>query len=560
MSSSSPAAAVELQKLNSDGQEQQEQLNAAPEAPRDIKTIIKEQVRDNILLVATVIAVLLGIAIGFALRASSFEFNDNHIAYFGFPGSLFLRMLKFLILPLIATSLISGIAGLSKNAGKIALRALVYYFTTTFTAVCIGIILVTIIQPGKGRGSAGDDSYKLPIDTNKIVSTSDTLLDLVRNLFPDNIVEMTFREYETNFKPVYKYTLVNRTSNTNTTLDFLPSKFEAFVNNNDTSAAFSVIKQLDYQKAVSGSRRSLNVLGTILFCFVFGGVLASMGKRAQVIVRIFDALQAASIKMINMVMIISPLGIFSLILATVLKMKDPSEVFARISMYMVTVIMGLSVHAFIVLPGLFFLLTRKNVFKFAKNMFDALFIGLAAASSTAALPTTFTCIEEKNKVNKLISRFVLPVGATINMDGTALYEAVAVIFIAQLNDRELSFMDLIVTSLTATLAAIGAASVPSAGLVTMLIVLGALNLPTHQISLIYTVDWFLDRLRTTVNIWGDSLGAGIVDHLSRNEIAKIEAKNRAAEQAELAKRGGHCAVESEDEEENHNALANLAIK
>lgn len=120
-----------------------------------------------------------------------------------------------------------------------------------------------------------------------------------------------------------------------------------------------------------------------------------------------------------------------------------------------------------------------------------MFIAVSTASSTAALPTTFTCIEEKNKINKLISRFVLPVGATINMDGTALYEAVAVIFIAQLNNRSLSFVDLIVTSLTATLASIGAASVPSAGLVTMLIVLNALNLPTNQISLIYVVDWFL---------------------------------------------------------------------
>ena len=142
-------------------------------------------------------------------------------------------------------------------------------------------------------------------------------------------------------------------------------------------------------------------------------------------------------------------------------------------------------------------------------MFDALFIAVATASSTAALPTTFECIEVKNKINRLISRFVLPVGATsifshifnnlhfnsclfkVNMDGTALYEAVAVIFIAQLNDRKLEFIDLVITSFTATLAAIGAASVPSAGLVTMLIVLGALNLPTHQISLIYTVDWFL---------------------------------------------------------------------
>lgn len=138
-----------------------------------------------------------------------------------------------------------------------------------------------------------------------------------------------------------------------------------------------------------------------------------------------------------------------------------------------------------------FIITRKNVFKFANNMLEAMLIALATASSAATLPTTFKCIEEKNKIPRIISRFVLPVGATINLDGTALYEAVASIFIAQLNDISLSFVDLIVCSITATLASIGAAGVPSAGLVTMIIVLTALNIPTDQISLIYSVDWFL---------------------------------------------------------------------
>jgi solute carrier family 1 (high affinity glutamate transporter) protein 2 len=168
---------------------------------------VKKQFRENILLVATLIAVIIGISLGFILR-QFFEFNDNQIAYFGFVGQLFLRMLKFLILPLIATSLISGIAGLGSNsAGKIAARALVYYFSTTITAVIIGIILVLIIKPGVGKGSQVDDSMGLPIDTSKRVTTHDTLLDLVRNLFPDNIIEMAFTEYETTFTPRYKFNI-----------------------------------------------------------------------------------------------------------------------------------------------------------------------------------------------------------------------------------------------------------------------------------------------------------------------------------------------------------------
>ena len=147
---------------------------------RNVINIIKTQCKENINLVATIIAVILGISMGFLLRAH-FEFNENQISYFGFLGQLFLRMLKFLILPLIATSLISGIASLGSNsAGKIAVRALIYYFSTTITAVVIGIILVILIKPGVGKGSDSDKNMRLPIDTTKTLTTHDTLLDLIR--------------------------------------------------------------------------------------------------------------------------------------------------------------------------------------------------------------------------------------------------------------------------------------------------------------------------------------------------------------------------------------------
>lgn len=288
--------------MNKLGQEMKEQIpltsNNEPEvvqAPvRTIKAVFKEQLKENILFLATIAAVVLGISIGFILR-QFFTFNDNQIAYFGFFGQLFLRMLKFLILPLIATSLISGIAGLGSNsAGKIAARALIYYFSTTMTAVIMGIILVVIIQPGAGKSSDVNQNFKLPIDTSKYVTTHDTLLDLVRNLFPDNIIEMAFREYETSFQPEYKYHLLY-SNGTNKTLKFLPSGLT-------NSSELAIIKEFDYYKAVGGSRRSLNVLGIIVFCFVFGGVVASMGKEGEILVKIFEALNNCSVKMIKLVM------------------------------------------------------------------------------------------------------------------------------------------------------------------------------------------------------------------------------------------------------------------
>ena len=187
------------------------------------RTIIK-QIRKNVLLLLTLISVVLAILVGFILK-NFFKFNDNEIGYFGFCGELFLRMLKFLILPLITTSLISGIAGLgAKNAGKIGFRALCYYFSTTIIAVLIGICLVTLIKPGVGKEANTNNALKVPIDTNRIINTHDTLLDLIRNVFPDNLIEMGFREYETNYVPQYNWLLVFNNGE-NQTLNELPKGF-----------------------------------------------------------------------------------------------------------------------------------------------------------------------------------------------------------------------------------------------------------------------------------------------------------------------------------------------
>ncbi|CAF0926319.1 unnamed protein product [Didymodactylos carnosus] len=175
---------------------------------------------------------------------------------------------------------------------------------------------------------------------------------------------------------------------------------------------------------------------------------------------------------------------------------------------MVTVMAGLTIHGFILLPTLLFLFTRRNPF------------------NSATLPVTYKCVEEKNHVDPRISRFMLPVGATVNMDGTALYEAVAAIYIAQLNNISLNAVKIITTSFTATLASIGAASIPQAGLVTMVIVLNALGLPSDEVKVIYAVDWLLDRFRTVINVWGDSIGCAIVEKLSSKELEALTIKDK----------------------------------
>ena len=175
------------------------------------------------------------------------------------------------------------------------------------------------------------------------------------------------------------------------------------------------------------------------------------------------------------------------------------------------VIVGLLIHAFITLPLILRFFGKRRVGTYASNIAPALTTAFSTASSAATLPLTIQCTNERNRVPLHVTNFVLPLGATINMDGTALYEAVAAIFIAQVYGIELGLGHLIIIFLTATLAAVGAAAIPQAGLVTMIIVLRAVNLPIEGISLILVIDWFLDRCRTTVNVWGDVVGAAVIE-------------------------------------------------
>ncbi|MFQ6009441.1 MAG: dicarboxylate/amino acid:cation symporter, partial [Candidatus Zixiibacteriota bacterium] len=203
--------------------------------------------------------------------------------------------------------------------------------------------------------------------------------------------------------------------------------------------------------------------------------------------------------------------IFALIGAIVAEKRDSlAELAAGLGLYAVTVVTGLLIHAVITLTQILRFLGHKKPFPYFVNMGQALATAATTASSSATLPITIECVEEKNKINSRAAAFVLPLGATINMDGTALYEAVAALFIAQVFGIELTVTQQVVIFLTATLVSIGAAGIPEAGLVMMVIVLAAVGLPLEGIGLLWAIDWFLDRCRTAVNVWGDSVGAAVI--------------------------------------------------
>jgi Na+/H+-dicarboxylate symporter len=257
-------------------------------------------------------------------------------------------------------------------------------------------------------------------------------------------------------------------------------------------------------------------LPVIVFFLFFGVVAALSGERARVLFDVAEALFIVLMRMVEIVLWIAPLGVFCLVASATAKIG--LGVFGEaVGVYMLTVIIGLAIHAFIVLPLVVKLVTGHSPVLFFLAMRHALLTAFSTASSTATLPVTIDCATNNAGVKKETAGFVLPLGSTINMDGTALYEAVAVIFLAQAYGVTLGLTQIVLIAITATLAAIGAAGIPSAGLVTMVIVidvtnqsLGAELIPLAGLGLVLGVDRLLDMIRTTVNVWGDSVGALII--------------------------------------------------
>jgi Na+/H+-dicarboxylate symporter len=252
----------------------------------------------------------------------------------------------------------------------------------------------------------------------------------------------------------------------------------------------------------------------IMVAILFGIFLARYRDDVPEVRRFFFLINDGILFLVRGLMLVAPLGIFGLV-AGILGDKGGwagiANALAGVGKYSLVVMIGLSVHALVTLPLILRFVGKRPVLKYAYGMSSALATSLATASSSATLPETLRCAEDNNKISASTAGFVLPLGATINMDGTALYEAVAVIFIAQSYGIELGIVPLIIVSLTATLASIGAAGIPQAGLVTMVLVLKAVGLPVEGIAMILVIDWLLDRFRTMVNVWGDGVGAGVID-------------------------------------------------
>jgi Na+/H+-dicarboxylate symporter len=373
-------------------------------------------------------------------------------------GTVFLSLLKALIVPLIVTSMVVGVAKLGdlRKVGRLAGWTGAYFLITTLLAVATGLVLANLLQPGAhgpvhAAAAAPAVVHKTPLEA---------IAELVSGMFPPNLVEA----------------------------------------------------------AGTG-----NLLGLIVFSLLFAGALALDRKRGHLLVEVLDVANEALLRLVLFVVWLAPLGILGLIADRVGKAGGGAAVFVelrRLGWYALTVLLGLFIHAAVTLPLALRLLAQRRPGRFIAGIADALITAFGTASSAATMSVTLKCTEAQG-VSRRAADFVIPLGTTLNMNGTALYEAVAVLFIAQSLGMHLSLVSQIIVLITASLAAIGAAAIPEAGLITMVLVTSAVGLPPEGIAMILSIDWLLDRFRTAVNVMGDAVGAAVVDRwMPADEPAK----------------------------------------
>ena len=401
--------------------------------------------------------ILLGIVIAIVLAVASVALFGEAMASVEWLGTLFLKALKMIIVPLVTASMIVGVAGLGdvRKLGRLGGNAILYFVVTTGIAVAIGLLMVNLIRPGDGI-SIGELAVPAQVAAKQDFAMSDLVLSLVS----DNIV---------------------------------------------------------------ASMANLELLPIIVFSLIFGAVLTTLGPVGVPVIAFFRGVNEAIMKMVMLLMLVAPIGIFGLVAGRFGRAGDISQMIGGVGWYMATVLLALSLHAVVVLPAILWFVGRRNPYRYMFNMGTALLTAFSTASSSATLPLTMEGVEKHNGVSEKVAGFVVPLGATVNMNGTALYEAVAALFIAQAIGLDLTIGQQIMVLLTATLAGIGAAGIPEAGLVTMVIVLKAVGLPLEGIGLILAVDWLLDRFRTSVNVWGDAVGAAVVEQLVLDGNSQDEA-------------------------------------
>lgn len=400
----------------------------------------------------------LGLGFGFLAFALHWEsFVHDWVAPF---GAIFMRLLKLIAVPLVFVSLVLGVVSLKdiRNLSRIGLKTILIYVCTTILAVSIGLITVNIIKPGR--------------------------------LFP--------KDKQTEFVERYQQTVTEREAQMQQVQDESPLQF-----------VVDMVPENLFQAFGNNSK----MLQVIFFSLLFGVALICVGQsKTASVVRFFQQLNLILLKIIDFIMAFAPIGVFALMATLIVDYAGDMGIISALGMYALTVVLALAIIIFLVYPTLLRLFSKKKLGQFFKAVFPVQMLAFSTSSSAATLPLTMERTQKHLGVSEEVASFVLPVGVTINMDGTSCYQAVAAVFLAQVLGLDLTFGQMLLILATATLSSIGTPGIPGGSIVMLMIVLDSVGIPIEGLALILGIDRPLDMLRTVVNVTGDTTVSCIVDN------------------------------------------------
>ncbi len=401
----------------------------------------------------------MGLGLGFGFLAIALHWEGFVHDWVAPWGVVFMRLLKLIAVPLVLVSLILGVVSLKdiRNLSRIGLKTILIYVCTTILAVSIGLVTVNIIKPGR--------------------------------LFP--------KDKQTEFVERYQQTVTERQNQMQQVMDDSPLQFVVDMVPENVFEAFS---------------SNSNMLQVIFFALIFGVALICVGQsRTASVIRFFQQLDIVLLKIIDFIMAFAPIGVFALMAALIVDYAGDMGIISSLGMYALTVVLALAVIIFLIYPTLLRIFSKKKLGQFFKAVFPVQMLAFSTSSSAATLPLTMERTQKQLGVSEEVSSFVLPVGVTINMDGTSCYQAVAAVFLAQVIGLDLTLGQMLLILATATISSIGTPGIPGGSIVMLMIVLDSVGIPIEGLALILGIDRPLDMLRTVVNVTGDTTVACIVD-------------------------------------------------
>ncbi|XP_052066154.1 excitatory amino acid transporter 1-like isoform X2 [Mytilus californianus] len=427
-----------------------------------------EIVKANLLVLLTLVGAAVGFIIGVVVRNTNP--TDSTLMWVGILGEIYLNMLKMMIVPLIVASVITGTATLDpKSNGKISLVSLGYIMSTNFLGCLVGSILCVIIRPGEIAKTEVKAFNSVPLETEDIFA------DLLRNIFPDNLISATFRKTITSYDT---------------------EKYKGNETINGTTV--EVIKTMVTGKNLS-SADSTNILGLLIASAVFGIATASTKEIGQPFFKFFYSATEIILVILGKLIWFTPIGVASLIGKTIGGTKNLEDDFNRLGLYIATQMIGYVLFMIVVVPITYFILMKMNPFKFLFTVIHAFVIVFATSMSAMSIPESIRQLEGPNKLDRRVTRFVIPLSAAIGRCGTCIYISISCLFVMQITDQEVDAASVILVIILTTFSSLAIPSVTGAGLITVIIILTALNITPEAAALLYTFEWILDRTRTITN-------------------------------------------------------------